>query len=101
MAAKHTNALRADPRAFLARGLLWGTVLAGAAGLAWSLIGLRESANALAIPLVLAAAILAEVFKVSIYEARAQTLTFTLSAGKVTRLVETHSDQAAYDSFWS
>ena len=30
-----------------------------------------------------------------------ETLTFTLSGGKVTRLVEAHSDQAAYDSFWS
>ena len=79
MPAVQTNTLRAYPRPLLARGLLWGTVLAGAAGLAWSLFGLRDSANALAIPLVLTAAIVAELLKVSIYEARAQTLTFTLS----------------------
>ena len=30
-----------------------------------------------------------------------ETLTFTLSGGKFTRLVENHSDQAAYDAFWS
>ena len=30
-----------------------------------------------------------------------ETLTFTISAGKFTRLVENHSDQAAYDAFWS
>ena len=30
-----------------------------------------------------------------------ETLTFTLSDGKFTRLVEEHSDQAAYDDFWS
>ena len=30
-----------------------------------------------------------------------ETLTFTLSDGKITRLVEEHSDPAAYDEFWS
>ena len=30
-----------------------------------------------------------------------EELTFTISNGKFTRLVENHSDQAAYDSFWS
>jgi ketosteroid isomerase-like protein len=30
-----------------------------------------------------------------------ETLTFTISDGKFTRLVEKHSDQAAYDTFWS
>ena len=30
-----------------------------------------------------------------------ETLTFTLSGGKITRLEEEHSDQAAYDAFWS
>ena len=30
-----------------------------------------------------------------------ETLTFTISDGKSTRLVEKHSDQAAYDAFWS
>ena len=30
-----------------------------------------------------------------------ETLTFTLSDGKITRLEEHHSDQAAYDAFWS
>jgi uncharacterized protein len=30
-----------------------------------------------------------------------ETLTFTISDGKFTRLVEEHSDQAAYDDFWS
>ena len=30
-----------------------------------------------------------------------ETLTFTISDGKVTRLEEHHSDQAAYDAFWS
>ncbi len=30
-----------------------------------------------------------------------ETLTFTISGGKFTRLVESHSDQAAYDAFWS
>ena len=30
-----------------------------------------------------------------------ETLTFTLSGGKFTRLEESHSDQAAYDAFWS
>ena len=30
-----------------------------------------------------------------------ETLTFTLSGGKFTRLVENHSDQPAYDAFWS
>jgi ketosteroid isomerase-like protein len=30
-----------------------------------------------------------------------ETLTFTISEGKFTRLVENHSDQAAYDAFWS
>lgn len=30
-----------------------------------------------------------------------ETLTFTFSDGKITRLEEKHSDQAAYDAFWS
>jgi ketosteroid isomerase-like protein len=30
-----------------------------------------------------------------------ETLTFTISSGKFTRLVENHSDQPAYDAFWS
>ena len=30
-----------------------------------------------------------------------EDLTFTISGGKFTRLVEDHSDQAAYDAFWS
>jgi ketosteroid isomerase-like protein len=30
-----------------------------------------------------------------------ETLTFTISDGKVTRLVEHHSVQASYDAFWS
>ena len=30
-----------------------------------------------------------------------ETLTFTISGGKFTNLVEDHSDQAAYDAFWS
>ena len=30
-----------------------------------------------------------------------ETLTFTLSDGKFTRLEENHSDPAAYDDFWS
>jgi ketosteroid isomerase-like protein len=30
-----------------------------------------------------------------------EELTFTLSNGKFTRLEENHSDQAAYDDFWS
>lgn len=30
-----------------------------------------------------------------------ETLTFTLSGGKIMRLEENHSDQAAYDAFWS
>ena len=30
-----------------------------------------------------------------------EELTFTISNGKLTRLVENHSDQAAYDAFWS
>jgi uncharacterized protein len=30
-----------------------------------------------------------------------ETLTFTISGGKITRLVEKHSDAAAYDAFWS
>ena len=30
-----------------------------------------------------------------------ETLTFTISDGKFTRLEENHSDQAAYDDFWS
>lgn len=30
-----------------------------------------------------------------------ETLTFTISGGKFTRLVENRSDQAAYDAFWS
>lgn len=30
-----------------------------------------------------------------------ETLTFTILDGKVTRLVEHHSDQAVYDAFWS
>jgi ketosteroid isomerase-like protein len=30
-----------------------------------------------------------------------ETLTFTISGGKITRIVESHSDQAAYDAFWS
>ena len=29
------------------------------------------------------------------------TLTFTISGGKFTQIVEKHSDQAAYDAFWS
>ena len=29
------------------------------------------------------------------------TLTFTFSGGKITHLVDDHSDQAAYDTFWS
>ncbi|HEX9683900.1 MAG TPA: nuclear transport factor 2 family protein [Acidimicrobiales bacterium] len=30
-----------------------------------------------------------------------ETLTFTISDGKFTRLVEDHEDPAAYDAFWS
>lgn len=30
-----------------------------------------------------------------------ETLTFTISGGKFTRLVENHSNPAAYDAFWS
>jgi hypothetical protein len=30
-----------------------------------------------------------------------EVLTFTISDGKITRLVEDHSDQATYDAFWS
>jgi ketosteroid isomerase-like protein len=30
-----------------------------------------------------------------------ETLTFTISGGKFTHLAENHSDQAAYDAFWS
>jgi uncharacterized protein len=30
-----------------------------------------------------------------------ETLTFTLSDGKITRLEENHSDPATYDAFWS
>ena len=30
-----------------------------------------------------------------------EDLAFTISDGKITRLVENHSDQAAYDDFWS
>jgi uncharacterized protein len=30
-----------------------------------------------------------------------ETLTFTISDGKFTRVVEDHSDPAAYDDFWS
>ena len=30
-----------------------------------------------------------------------ETLTFTIAGGKFTRLVEKHSDPAAYDAFWS
>ena len=30
-----------------------------------------------------------------------ETLTFTIADGKFTHLVEDHSDQAAYDAFWS
>jgi len=30
-----------------------------------------------------------------------ESLTFTISGGKIARLVENHSDAAAYDAFWS
>jgi ketosteroid isomerase-like protein len=30
-----------------------------------------------------------------------ETLTFTISGGKITRIDEKHSDPAAYDAFWS
>ena len=30
-----------------------------------------------------------------------ESLTFTISGGKITHIVEDHSDQAAYDDFWS
>jgi ketosteroid isomerase-like protein len=30
-----------------------------------------------------------------------ETLTFTLAGGRITRLVERHSDPAGYDDFWS
>lgn len=30
-----------------------------------------------------------------------ETLTFTISGGKFTRLSEEHSDESAYDAFWS
>ena len=30
-----------------------------------------------------------------------ETLTFTIAGGKITHLVDDHSDQAAYDAFWS
>jgi ketosteroid isomerase-like protein len=30
-----------------------------------------------------------------------ETLTFTVSGGKITRVEEKHSDAAAYDAFWS
>jgi uncharacterized protein len=30
-----------------------------------------------------------------------EELTFTIANGKISRLVENHSDQAAYDDFWS
>ncbi len=32
---------------------------------------------------------------------QAEELTFTISNGKIARLVENHSDQATYDAFWS
>ena len=33
--------------------------------------------------------------------AQDDTLTFTIFGGKITQIVEKHSDQAAYDTFWS
>jgi hypothetical protein len=51
MAAEQTNTTRAYLRPLLASAMLRGTVLAGAAVLVWSLVGLRESANGLTIAL--------------------------------------------------
>lgn len=79
MAAERTNTLSVVPRRVLARGLLWATVLAGAGGLGWSLLGLRDSADGATIALALVAVIVAELLKVTIYEARQQTLSFSLS----------------------
>ena len=62
-----------------ARALLLATVLAGAAGLAWSINGLRESPDWWLGLLVLVAGIVAELLKVTIYEAKRQTFSFSLS----------------------
>src|SRR5579859_3992065 len=83
MATEPGNTVRMDVRAVLARALLWGTVLAGSGSLIWSLAGLRDSVNWLTVVVVLSAAILAEWLKVSIYETRTQTLSFTLSVAVI------------------
>jgi len=59
--------------------LLWLTVLAGTAALAWSVASFAHVADLWLAALVLAAAVLAELLKVTIYEARRQTLSFSLS----------------------
>jgi diguanylate cyclase (GGDEF)-like protein len=57
----------------------WGTVLAALGGLAWSLINLRQGADWRAVALLIVAMIAAEALKVTIYQARQQTLSLSLS----------------------
>ena len=78
MATERSPHPPADLRALLTNWLLWGTVIAGSTGLIWSLANWHEGITELAAALVLAA-IVAELLKVKIYQARQQTLSFSLS----------------------
>jgi diguanylate cyclase (GGDEF)-like protein len=63
----------------LGNALLWLTVLAGSGALGWSLFGLPHVGDIGLAALVVVAAIVGELLKVTIYEARRQTLSFSLS----------------------
>ena len=63
----------------LGSALLWLTVLAGSGSLGWSLFGMPLVGDVGLAALVVCAAIVGELLKVTIYEARRQTLSFSLS----------------------
>ena len=70
---------RNDSRTAVGRALLWATVLGGWAALAWAITDFSGHPNFTQACLALAAASVAELLKVTIYEAREQTLSFSLS----------------------
>ena len=77
MAADRPPTPFAIPRLLLASWLLWGTVI-HRMSLIWSLANWHDGVTELAAALVVAA-IVAELLKVKIYQARQQTLAFSLS----------------------
>jgi diguanylate cyclase (GGDEF)-like protein len=63
--------------------IVWSTVLTALVGLTWSFSGLGRQTDWSGVPLIIAGAIAAEVLKLTIYEARKQTLSFTFSVATI------------------